>query len=251
MGELAEKIALITGAGSGIGRTTAETFAREGALVVVADIDRTGGEATVARIAAAGGKAAFQLCDVTKAPSVEALTDYLRRTFGRLDCAVNNAAIDPEVTPEASWDLEVFDRVHTTNVRSVFLCMKGEIALMLAGGGGVIVNLASIAAVAGIANKPSYVSSKHAVLGLTRSAALQYAERGVRINAICPGPIRTSMLQANLDHLPDGGVGMKPGVPIGRIGEPQEIADAILWLCSKHSSYVVGHGLVVDGGLAV
>jgi NAD(P)-dependent dehydrogenase (short-subunit alcohol dehydrogenase family) len=251
MADFAGKIVLVTGAGTGIGCITAEAFAQEGAQVVVADINRAGGEETVTRIVSAGGKAAFQLCDVTKAASVEALFDQVRRTYGRLDCAVNNAAIDPEVTPEASWDLDVFERVHATNVRSVFLCMKSEIGLMLAGGGGAIVNLASLAAVAGIANKPSYVSSKHAVLGLTRSAALQYAGRGVRINAVCPGPIRTSMLQANLDTIPNGGSGLETGVPIGRFGEPREIADSIVWLCSKRSSYVVGVGLSVDGGLAV
>jgi NAD(P)-dependent dehydrogenase (short-subunit alcohol dehydrogenase family) len=250
-GEFAGLVTLVTGAASGIGRATAEAFAREGAHVVIADIDRAGGEATVARIVSAGGKATFQRCDVTDVSSVEAMSDQVRRTFGRLDCAVNDVGIDPEVTPEPSWDLEVFERVHATNVRGVFLCMKAEIALMLPRGAGAIVNLGSVAAVAGLANKPSYVSSKHAVLGLTRSAALQYAKRGIRVNAVCPGPVRTSMLQANLDVLADGGAQITTSAPLGRIAEPQEIADNILWLCSKRSSYIVGHGLLVDGGFTV
>ena len=250
-GEFAQKIVLLTGAASGIGKATAEAFALDGAHVVIADLNATAAERVAAGIVAAGGNASFRLCDVREPDSVRALFDYIRLTFNRLDYAVNDAGIDPEVSAEPSWDLEVFDQIQATNVRGVFLCLKGEVNLMLRKDGGVIVNLASFAALAGIANKPAYVCSKHAVLGLTRAAALQYARHGVRINALCPGPVRTPMLQANLDVLPNGGAGMESHVPLGRISEPHEMADAILWLCSKRSSSVVGHALSADGGMAV
>jgi NAD(P)-dependent dehydrogenase (short-subunit alcohol dehydrogenase family) len=249
--EFSEKTVLITGAATGIGKAVAEAFASEGARVIVVDINPAAGEATTAGIVAAGGVANFKYCDVRDPASVLQLFNDVRSSGARLDCAVNNAAIDPEVTLEPSWDLELFDRVHAINVRGVFLCLKAEIDLMVRQGGGAIVNLASLAALAGIANKPAYVSSKHAVLGLTRAAALQYAAHGVRINAVCPGPVRTSMLQANLDQLTDGEATLAAHIPLGRFSEVHEIADAIIWLCSKRSSSVVGHALSVDGGLAI
>ena len=251
MGEFTDKIVLITGAASGIGKTTAEAFAREGAKIVIADIDKAGSDAVVKKITSAGGKAEFQRCDVRKSADVEALAGYIDKTYGGLDCAVNNAGVDPEVTAEPSWDLYAFDLIHSTNVRGVFVCMKNEMPLILKKGGGAIVNLSSFAGVRGIANKPSYVSSKHAVLGLTRASALQYAARGIRINAVCPGPIETPMLKANLDARPSQGQERSSAVAMDRIGETREIADAILWLCSNHASFVTGQGLSVDGGMAV
>jgi NAD(P)-dependent dehydrogenase (short-subunit alcohol dehydrogenase family) len=245
------KVALVTGAGGGIGRATAELFGARGASVVVSDVSVTGGEETVANITAKGGTASFIACDVSQETQVKAMVDYTVKTYGRLDCAVNNAGIDPEFTPEAEWKLEHFDRIHAINVRGVFLCMKQEIAQMLAQGGGSIVNLGSLASYTGVANKPSYVASKHAVLGMTRAASLQYARQKIRINAVCPGGVRTAIMADNIGGWVDGEETVANVHPIGRIAEPKEIGEAILWLCSEGSSFVVGHGLLVDGGLAI
>lgn len=242
------RVALVTGAGGGIGRATAEMFAARSAKVVVADVSVKGGEETVQRIKAAGGTASFISCDVGNEEQVKAMVAFAVDTYGKLDHAVNNAGIDPELSLEADWSLDKFDRILNVNIRGVFLCMKEEIARMLESG-GTIVNLGSFASYAGVANKPAYSASKHAVLGLTRSAGLQYAGKGIRINAVCPGGVRTAIMDDNLRELPDGERLVAANHPIGRVADPAEIADAILWLSGK-GTFVIGHGLLVDGGLA-
>ena len=249
-GEFAGKTALVTGAGGGIGRATAELFAERGARVVVADVSITAAEETVARISAAGGDALAVSADVADEQQVAAMLAATIDRYGRLDHAVNNAGIDPEFAPEASWALDDFDRIMAVNLRGVFLCMKAEIAAMLAHGAGSIVNLGSFASYSGVPNKPAYTASKHAVLGLTKAAALQYARAGLQINAVCPGAVRTAILQDNIAEIGAGESAVAANHPIGRVSEPREIAEAILFLSSPVSSFVAGHGLTVDGGLA-
>jgi len=246
------EVALITGASGGMGRGLAVAFAAAGASVVAADVDETGGEQTVAEASRHGGKVTFVRCDVSDATSVAAAVAVATEQFGGLHCAVNAAAIENETKPLHECDDDQFDRMQAVNVRGMFLCMKHEITAMLAGGGGAIVNIASTNAVKPQPNQPAYTASKHAVLGLTRSAALDYAARGIRINAICPGSIDTPMLRTAMERR---GRDMHDVVDrlslIGRFGRPDEIADAALWLCSEQSSFVVGHALAVDAGLLV
>jgi len=246
------EVALITGASGGMGRGLAVAFAAAGASVVAADVDETGGEQTVAEASRHGGKVTFVRCDVSDATSVAAAVAVATEQFGDLHCAVNAAAIENETKPLHECDDDQFDRMQAVNVRGMFLCMKHEITAMLAGGGGAIVNIASTNAVKPQPNQPAYTASKHAVLGLTRSAALDYAARGIRINAICPGSIDTPMLRTAMERR---GRDMHDVVDrlslIGRFGRPDEIADAALWLCSEQSSFVVGHALAVDAGLLV
>ena len=249
MKDMQGKVALVTGAGGGIGRATAKLFAKQGAKVIVADYMAEAGEETVSQITADGGTASFISCDVSVPDQVAAMVQYTVDTYGGLDYAVNNAGIDPEFALEADWSLDSFDRIMAINARGVFLCMKEEIARMK-GKGGSIVNVGSFASFAGVPNKPSYTASKHAVLGLTRSAALQYAREGIRINAVCPGGVKTAIMVDNIGSLPEGGEDLvAQNHPIGRIAEPEEIAETILWVAGS-ASYMVGHGLIVDGGLA-
>ncbi|MDO8862961.1 glucose 1-dehydrogenase [Haliea sp. E1-2-M8] len=249
MQKFAGKVALVTGAGGGIGRAVACALAAEGASVIVADIVDAGRD-TVALIEAAGGRAAFVRTDVQSSADTATMVRQAVTRFGRLDIAINNAGIDPEVAPEAEWDEATMARILGVNVQGVFLCLKHEIAQMLKQGGGAIVNLASAAGVVGVVNKPAYTASKHAVVGLTKASGLQYASRGIRINAVCPGAVDTQMLQDNLaDGVDKALVGANH--PIGRLASPEEIARAVLWLCSEDAGYVVGHALVVDGGLTV
>ena len=242
------KVALVTGAGGGIGRATALAFAREGARVVASDVDGAGGDETARLVADAGGTAVHVACDVTRSGEVEALVGAAVDAFGRLDCAHNNAGIEGTYARTADCDEEDFDRTCAVNLKGVYLCLKSEIAHMLGAGGGAIVNTASVAGVEGAKNLPAYVASKHGVMGLTRTAALEYATRGIRVNAVCPGPIRTRMLEAIMEENPRMEPAMIAAVPMRRLGAPEEIAEAVVWLCSDRASYVTGQGLVVDGG---
>lgn len=248
-GRLDNKIALVTGAGSGIGRATALVFTREGAKVVVSDIAVEGGEETVRQIEAAGGVAVFVKADVSKAADVEALVTRTVETYGRLDCAFNNAGIEGGVKPTIDCTEEEFDRTIAVNLTGVWLCMKYEIQHMLSQGGGAIVNTASVAGLIGFPGLPDYVASKHGVLGLTKTAALEYAKSGIRVNAVCPGVIQTPMVERGAQLSPgfdEIAVSMEP---VGRFGQPAEIGEAVVWLCSDAASFVTGHPMVVDGGL--
>ena len=243
------KVALVTGAGGGIGRATALAFAREGARVVVSDVQGAGGEETARLVADAGSGAVHVACDVTRTAEVEALVAAAVDAFGRLDCAHNNAGVEGAYARTADCDEEDFDRTCAVNLKGVYLCLKAELARMLGTGeGGAIVNTASVAGVEGAKNLPAYVASKHGVMGLTRTAALEYATRGIRVNAVCPGPIRTRMLEAIMEENPRMEPAMIAAVPMRRLGTPEEIAEAVVWLCSDRASYVTGQGLVVDGG---
>jgi NAD(P)-dependent dehydrogenase (short-subunit alcohol dehydrogenase family) len=244
------KIALITGSGSGIGRMTSLTFAREGATVVCADVNREAGEGTAAKIRDAGGKAEFAPVDVIDDSQVQALVARIVKTHGRLDCAYNNAGIEGDVIDTHDTTERNFDRIMAINVKGVWLCMKYEIRQMRRQGSGAIVNTASAAGLVGFRSLPIYVASKHAVVGLTKSAALENAESGIRINCVCPGPVDTPMMERITSN--EGQPGRKDFeafVPMHRYAMPQEIANAVAWLCSDQSSYVTGTALRVDGGI--
>jgi NAD(P)-dependent dehydrogenase (short-subunit alcohol dehydrogenase family) len=242
------KVVLVTGAGSGIGRATALAFARAGARVVASDISAGGGAETLDQIRSAGGEAIFVAADVARAADMEALVGRTVATYGRLDCAFNNAGIDGGNEAMLDWDEAVFDRTMSVNVKGVFLSMKYEIPVMLGQGAGAIVNAASVVGLVGALGPIAYVTSKHAVVGLTRTAALQYATRGIRVNAVCPGVIRTPMVARALAADPAAGEIIGQMHPMMRLGEPPEVADAVLWLCSDQASFVTGHPLAVDGG---
>src|ERR671916_3184778 len=247
------KVAFVTGAGSGIGRATALAFAREGASVTVADISEQGGRETARLIEAQGGRALAVRCDVTRAADVKAALDKTVETFGRLDFAFNNAGIEPrKPAPTADYDEDEWDRILDINLRGVFLCMKHEIPLILKhGGGGAIVNTSSGAGVIGIKGSPAYTAAKHGVIGLTRAAALDYAAQNLRVNAVCPGYIDTPMMGRFTGGTPEGRAKVIAEEPVGRMGKPEEIAAAVVWLCSDAAAFVVGHALVIDGGQTV
>lgn len=242
------RVALVTGAASGIGRASALAFAEVGAQVVVADVDETGGAETVAAIEAAGGEAVFVPADVTDDGQVEALVAGAVARFGQLDWALNNAGTTGAGGLTADYDLEDWHRTIALNLTGVFLCLRHEIPVMVAGGGGAIVNMASGAGLRGFAGLPAYVASKHGVVGLTRASALEYAGQGVRINAVCPGSTATPMLEGYIDGDPKIEKMMTRSVPLGRLGRPTEIAAAVVWLCSDAASFVTGHALAADGG---
>lgn len=242
------KVALVTGAAGGIGRATALAFAASGAAVVVSDVNGTGGHETVAMIVEAGGRAVFQPCDVSQAADVEALVARAVSSFGRLDCAHNNAGINNPAADE--WDEASYDRSLAVNLKGVMLCMREEAAAMLKNGGGAIVNTASINGLVGNPAQPAYTSGKHGVVGLTRSAALKWAKSGIRVNCVCPGVVDTPMVAAVSNDLRLRTV-IEQMTPMGRMGQPAEVASAVLWLCSDHASFVTGHPLVIDGGATV
>ena len=246
---LEDKVALVTGGGSGIGRASALAFAGERAKVIVADVDVKGGEETVHMIKQAGGEGTFVRVDVSKAYEVEALISEAVETYGRLDCAHNNAGIDGVRAFTADCTEENWDRIINTNLKGVWLCMKCEILEMLKQGGGAIVNTSSVTGLAGGPGRPAYTASKHGVVGLTKSAALEYARAGIRINAVCPGQIRTPMLERFIDGDPEVEAQVIAREPVGRMGTPQEVAEAVVWLCSDAASFVTGHAMVVDGGM--
>jgi NAD(P)-dependent dehydrogenase (short-subunit alcohol dehydrogenase family) len=241
------KVALITGGSSGIGRATALAFASEGAKVLVADVAVEGGEETVRLIEAAGGVAVFVRADVSNANEVEALVSETVGRFGRLDAAVNNAGTEGVVASTVELAEADWDRVIATNLKGVWLCMKYEIPRMVEHGAGTIVNTSSVYGIVAGRGVAAYVASKHGVAGLTKAAALEYAPHGIRINAICPGAVRTPML---MRHIPDAEAEdrWKALQPVGRMGTPQEVAAAVVWLCSDAASFVTGHTLAVDGG---
>ncbi|VXB27335.1 SDR family oxidoreductase [Massilia sp. 9I] len=244
----AGKVALVTGAASGIGRATALAFGRAGAHVVVADTAIDGGHATAAMIVESGGKALFVRSDITKAIEVEALVEKTINYYGRLDIAVNNAAVDEESAPLAEGDEEQFDRIMDANVKGVWLCMKYQLRHMQKQGAGAIVNVASVSGLVGAPNRAVYAASKHAVVGLTKSAAAEYAREGIRINALCPAAVKTPMLARAVERDPAAEKKLKASHPMGRFAETVEVANAALWLASEQASYVNGHELVVDGG---
>jgi NAD(P)-dependent dehydrogenase (short-subunit alcohol dehydrogenase family) len=243
------RVALVTGAAAGIGRAAAEAFARQGAKVVVSDVTAEAGEAVAAGIRGAGGEAEFVRCDVARPAEVEALVRRTAGLFGRLDCAFNNAGIEGVSAPTAECTEENWDRVIGTNLKGVWLCMRHEIPVMLRQGGGAIVNCASVAGLVGFRGIPAYTASKHGLIGLTRTAALEYATQGIRVNAVCPGVIRTAMVERFTHADPQAEAGLVAAEPVGRMGTPEEVAAAVLWLCSDAASFVTGHALAVDGGM--
>lgn len=242
------KVALITGAGSGIGRATAVAFGQSGAAVVVSDVNAEGGDETVDLIKQAGGKALFVKCDVSDAEAVDHLVEQTLKEFGRLDYGHNNAGINNVQADE--WNEEVWDRALSINLSGVMHCMRAEAAAMQKNGGGAIVNTSSINGFTGNASQPAYVSTKHAVVGLTRHGALKWAKENIRVNCVCPGVIETAMTEAVASN-PQYRAAMENMTPLGRMGQPEEIASAVLWLCSDHASFVTGHPLVIDGGATV
>jgi NAD(P)-dependent dehydrogenase (short-subunit alcohol dehydrogenase family) len=249
-GRLDGKVALITGGASGIGRATALAFAREGAKLIIADRHEDGGQQTVHMITEQGGEATFVQVDVSRATEAAAMINTAVETYGRLDCAHNNAGVGarPRVRlheiSEESWD-----RLLDINLKGVWLCMKYEIAQMLTQGGGAIVNTASIMGLVGSWSRSgAYNASKHGVVGLTKTAALEYATEGIRVNAVCPGYIRTPLIEATLASQPEMEAQIVARHPVGRMGRPEEIAEAVVWLCSDAASFVTGHTMTVDGG---
>jgi NAD(P)-dependent dehydrogenase (short-subunit alcohol dehydrogenase family) len=248
-GILDGKVALITGAGSGIGQATSRIFAREGAKLVLADVVEEGGNRTLKLVQDLGAQAIFVKCDVAQWSHVEAAVAKAVQTFGRLDCAYNNAGIEGKGGNTHECTEENWNRVIAINLTGVWLCMKAEIAQMLKqGGGGAVVNTSSGAGLAGVRGMPAYVASKHGVAGLTRAAAIEYGRNGIRINAVCPGPIRTPMMGRLLHGRPDAEERFARSEPLKRLGEPEEIGEAVAWLCSDRASYVTGLPMPVDGG---
>ncbi len=248
---LKDKVVIVTGASQGIGRAAAQIFAQEGAKVVVVDVKVQGGEETVRIIRESGGEATFVEADVSKEDQVQTMVNVTLKTYGRLDCAFNNAGVEAgqALTPLIDSPVEEFDRLISVNLRGIFLCLKYEIPAMLKTGSGAIVNTSSVAGLVGFQLSAPYVASKHGVIGLTKAAALDYATSGIRVNAICPGVTRTPMVDALI-----GGdkelEAMIVGVhPMGRVASPEEIAQTAVWLCSNEASFITGVALAVDGGL--
>ena len=244
------KSALITGGGGGIGRATALAFAREGARVAVADLMAEAARETVAQVNAAGGQAISLSGNVSRDADVRAMIDAVVGTYGRLDCAFNNAGIagwhvDAILKKTAEWSEEAFDRMIAVNLRGVWLCMRHELPQMQAQGSGAIVNTGSIAGLVGLPNSSAYVAAKHGVVGLTKTAALEYAESNIRVNAVCPGYIKTPMTEPSMRLR---GEAILAQTPLKRMGSPEEIAEMVVWLCSERASYVSGAAYNVDGG---
>jgi NAD(P)-dependent dehydrogenase (short-subunit alcohol dehydrogenase family) len=237
MAAFSGKVALVTGAASGIGKATALAFLREGAKVVSADI-----------VEPTEDLGLFVKCDVSKEAEVKALIKKCIDTYGRLDCAFNNAGVEGKTALITDCTEESWDRIIDTNLKSVWLCMKYQIPYMLRQGGGSIVNCASIAGLVGFAGSVPYVASKHGIVGITKAAALEFAKAKIRINAVCPGVIQTPMIDRSVAGNPQMKALLTSGEPVGRVGQPEEIASAVLWLCSDGASFVTGHPLAVDGG---
>lgn len=246
------KVAFVTGAGGGIGRAAALAFAREGAIVVVADVSEKDNQETARVIEETGGRTLAVRCDVSRVEDVKAALDKTVATFGRLDFAFNNAGIEPrKPAPTADYDLEEWNRIIDIDLRGVFLCMKYEIPLMLKQGGGAIVNTSSGAGVIGIKGSPAYTAAKHGVIGLTRAAALDYAAQNIRVNVVCPGYIDTPMMARFTGGTDEGRAKVISEEPVGRMGTPEEIAGAVVWLCSDAAKFVIGSAMVIDGGQTI
>jgi NAD(P)-dependent dehydrogenase (short-subunit alcohol dehydrogenase family) len=251
MGCLDGKVALVTGAGSGIGRQTALTFAREGAKVVVADRMSDGGEETVRLARDLGGEAIFVKVDVTKAVEVQAMVRQTIEAYGRIDAAHNNAGVESLIMTTAECSEDNWDRVVGINLKGVWLCMKYEIPPMVAQGGGVIINTSSVVGLVGQRDIAPYVASKHGVIGLTKTAALENAQFGLRVNAVCPAIVSTPMLDRFTLGDPEVIADLVAMYPAGRLATPEDVAEAVVWLCSDAASYINGHALVLDGGFSV
>ncbi len=245
---LANRVALVTGGASGIGRAAALALAGAGARVMVSDVNVTGGEETAQMI---GDAARFVRADVSKAAEVETLIRETIAAFGRLDCAVNNAGVGGDMLPTDRREESMWDLVMNVNLKGVWLCMKYELPVMQEQKSGSIVNIASAAGLIGFRYASAYAASKHGVVGLTRSAALEYARQGIRVNAVCPGFTETPMVTDMNEVNPQMVEATVKAIPMRRLGTPEEIAQAVLWLCSDASSFVNGHALAVDGGTVV
>lgn len=243
------KIALVTGASSGIGRTTALAFAQHGARVVVSDRREREGQETVALIRERGGEAIFVEADVASAAQVEALIETTVATYGRLDFAFNNAGVSGPTVALADYTEDDWDQVIAVNLKGVWLCMKYQIRQMLAQGGGAIVNTSSAGGLVGFPGISPYIATKHGVLGLTKTAALEYVRAGIRINAVCPGGIQTEMVERLFPEGSEARSGFVGIHPIGRLGRPDDVSGAVVWLCSADAAFVTGTALAIDGGL--
>jgi len=242
------KIALVTGASSGIGKATALAFAREGATVVVAARREAETEQTARQVREAGGQATAVATDVSSEPQVQALIESVIRTYGRLDIAFNNAGIFGAEPPVHEVAADAWDSIMDINLKGTWLCMKHELKAMLPQASGAIVNMSSTAGITGWSAAPLYAASKFGVIGLTKSAALQYASSGIRINAVCPAFTRIESIDSMVERAPAADRRMKASIPLGRLGTMEEVAEAVLWLASDASSFCVGHALVLDGG---
>jgi NAD(P)-dependent dehydrogenase (short-subunit alcohol dehydrogenase family) len=250
MSEFSDKVVLITGGNVGIGRAAAIAFAQQGATVVISGRREQEGQAVIAEIKPLGGEALFVKADVSSEREVEAMIGRTLATFGRLDCAFNNAGIEQALTPLPEQTEAMYDQIMDINVKGTWLSLKHEIPAMLKTGGGAIVNNSSIAGLVGFPEAPVYVASKHAVIGLTKSVALEYAKRNVRVNAVAPGAIETRMFR-DFATAPEIRQQLEAAHPIGRIGQPEEIAKVVVWLCSDAASFVTGQTFPVDGGYTV
>ena len=249
MGMVEGKVVLITGAGSGMGRAGSLLFAREGAAhVYVADVNVTGGQETVELVQQAGGAASFIHVDVTDEDAVRDMVAHVIREHERLDCAWNNAGITDVARRFTDFDKASFERMLDVNLTSVFLCLKYEILQMEKQGGGSIVNTSSASGVVATPGLPHYTAAKHGVLGLTKSAALEYNNKNIRVNAVCPGMVDTPLTQSFFDSSPKLAAAVQRLMPGGKLGQPTQVAEAVVWLCSDHASWVSGLGMIIDGG---